>query len=785
MNAIEKAQSGVDPASPENAEPSPPQPQRAPEVDEVAAWLLDGRYLTVDAQGVVTTWSARAQETFGWTRNDVVGTSFTEALVDAADRDRQEELLSRLLGGDVTARLGADVGAQLAGGDPVRATFTAVPIRVAVGYEFNSLLRGISSRSHAGSRAELKDRQQTTVALIDDALSGSDAARADSDDTRRIAGALIAFGVRRPPPPQPEAPADNVVPIAEAASSRLDEARREAEDARAHLRAVEAQLEEAQREARRARNEAEVAHQETSSARDSVAAAQRRADAAEQALANARGHAEEAAAARETARIRMEDALHEASRIRGELLETRAEAHATVARLESDLDRAREDLDRTERELAASRGEAERVSAELEQARAERQADSAEPPQLLEARARLERMEAVFERAPVGAILTAPDGAILEVNRVVCDMLGHARATLVGDDPPSIVHPDDVDAKRDLARRMLLGEQVTARGYRRYMHADGYAITMRESTALLRDRDGEPLMFLFQLEDADGGEQLEQVVVDADVAPDDGGRARGGGEATHASVRKAIEDEMFVLHCQPVLDLHSNAVAQYELLLRMIAEGGRLLLPQVFLEPARRAGLAGAIDRWVVRRAFALLGEDPHGDRSLEVNLSPEAIHDPGLPELIEQELAATLIDPARLILEITSQTAVEDLHRSQELAKRLRSLGCRFALDDFRSTFGSFRLLKDLPLDYLKLDGDLVSSLSESRTSQLIVKAIVDVASATGAKTVAVFVSDDQTLAHLRQYGVDYAQGYSVGRPQPVEELWSVGKPALPPASQ
>jgi EAL domain-containing protein (putative c-di-GMP-specific phosphodiesterase class I) len=209
----------------------------------------------------------------------------------------------------------------------------------------------------------------------------------------------------------------------------------------------------------------------------------------------------------------------------------------------------------------------------------------------------------------------------------------------------------------------------------------------------------------------------------------------------------------------------------------MVGEGGRLILPQAFLGPARRAGLAQAIDRWVVRQAIALLAQVPEAV-SLEVNLSADAIHDPELPVLLDEELASTPVDPARLVLEVTGQTAADDIEATRALAKRVRALGCRFALDDFRSTFGSFRLLKDLPLDYLKLDGELVGSLTESRTSQLIVKALVEVAAGTGAKTVAVFVSDDATVEMLRQQGVDYAQGYRVGRPRPIAEIWPDGPP-------
>jgi PAS domain S-box-containing protein len=842
MNAIETAEMGVSAPTDESAGPADAAPSRQPAAAEIASWLLDGRYLTVDSAGAVTTWSSGAEETFGWGRRDMVGLSFSERVIAPGDRDRVHERLSALLGGDVEARLDGAATALGADGDEIAgARFVAVPIAVGAGYDFNSLLRDVAAGARATeSRAALEQRHEAVTALIDDALAGRHAGRAETDEARRVAGALLVFELSAP-----MASADNVVPIAEALSTgeahgRIEEARQIAEEAQAHARALEGQLGEARREAQRARNEADAARQEAADARDSLAAAQREAETRESALVNARAQVDDAGAAAEAARIRMEEALREAGRIRTEMLETREEARATVARLDAEVARAREDSERSARELAEARREVGRLGGELEAALARAEAAQAElvearsaaggaradgertrvemerlraelaaavesgdrareeaeriaaelaaadgAPAVAELRARVEHLEAAFERAPVGAVVTTPEGRIVDVNRALCDTLGYTRAALLTDDPPQIVHPDDVDAKRELARRMLLGEQVAARGYRRYMHADGYAITMRESAALLRDPSGEPRMFLFQLEETPAGEQvdllgehLDHVVIDAELAPDG---AAAHDDLTPDAIRAAVEEERFVLHCQPVLDLHSNQVRQHELLLRIVDDAGRVVLPQGFLEPARRAGLAGAIDRWVVRKAIALLAGDQDGERSVEINLSPEAIHDDELPEFIERELAATLVDPARLIVEITSQAAVEDLERSQALAKRLRAHGCRFALDDFRSTFGALRLLKDLPLDYLKLDGEIVGSLADNQTSQLIVKAIVDVARATGTRTVAVFVSEDRILHQLRQHGVDCAQGYAVGRPRPIDDLWASQQPALP----
>jgi PAS domain S-box-containing protein len=382
----------------------------------------------------------------------------------------------------------------------------------------------------------------------------------------------------------------------------------------------------------------------------------------------------------------------------------------------------------------------------------------------------------VFHGAPVPTALVAPDGRFVDANAALCALLGHDRERLVSKKAPPVVHPDDIESKLSLASRMLAGEQSSARGYRRYLHADGHAITMRESLALLRDVDGEPELFVLQIDDADGDEPVDGVVVDAELA------AEELDAPSEEAIRRALEEETFELHAQPVVNLRTDETTQYELLIRMVADDGRLILPQVFLGPARRAGLAHAIDRWVVRQAIQLLRRCPDKVR-LEVNLSPEAIHDSELPALIDQELTGTGVDPGRLILEVTGQTAAADVEATRVLATHIRALGCRFALDDFRSTFGSFRLLKDLPLDYLKLDGDLVGSLGESRTSQLIVKALVEIATGTGTKTVAVFVSDEDTLMLLRKQGVDYAQGYRVGRPQPIAEGWPGVEPAALPA--
>jgi EAL domain-containing protein (putative c-di-GMP-specific phosphodiesterase class I) len=237
-------------------------------------------------------------------------------------------------------------------------------------------------------------------------------------------------------------------------------------------------------------------------------------------------------------------------------------------------------------------------------------------------------------------------------------------------------------------------------------------------------------------------------------------------------IREALDNDNFVLFCQPVFSLQSESITQYELLLRLRDAEGRMVRPFGFLEPADRYGLMAEIDRWVVRQALDLLARDATGDLRLEVNLAGQSLGDPELTALIEQQIAVTDLDPGRLILEVSENVAVANLEDCQHMAKRLRGLGCGFALDDFGSTFAAFRHLRDLPVNFIKIDGDLVVTVTESRTAQLTIKSLVELAKGLGAETIAEFVSDDQTLQFLREQGVGYAQGYRIGRPRPIEEV-------------
>jgi diguanylate cyclase (GGDEF)-like protein/PAS domain S-box-containing protein len=249
----------------------------------------------------------------------------------------------------------------------------------------------------------------------------------------------------------------------------------------------------------------------------------------------------------------------------------------------------------------------------------------------------------------------------------------------------------------------------------------------------------------------------------------------------HQRVREALEKDRFVLHAQPIMDLADGRISQYELLLRLDGGGGEFVLPGVFLDIAERSGLIQEIDRWVVRRAIRLIAEyrSVAKEVRLEVNVSAKAFADQELLQLIQRELIATRIDPASLILEVTETAAISNIDGAQQFVRTLKTLGCGFALDDFGVGFSSFSHLKHLPVDYLKIDGSFIRDLARNTVDQHLVQAMVGVARGLGKRTIAEFVGDDDTLQLLRGYGVDFAQGYFLGRPAPLHDVLSAAEQA------
>jgi diguanylate cyclase (GGDEF)-like protein len=248
-------------------------------------------------------------------------------------------------------------------------------------------------------------------------------------------------------------------------------------------------------------------------------------------------------------------------------------------------------------------------------------------------------------------------------------------------------------------------------------------------------------------------------------------------QTTASRIRDALTGDRLSLHTQPIHSLASGGgIERYELLLRMTNEQGELLPAADFIEAAERSGMVQELDRWVVGRALELLAERGREGRplSLHVNLSGASLTDVSVLEFIERRLDEGGADPAHCTFEITETANGHDYERATGFADRLTEFGCQVAIDDYGAGFGPFHYLKTIPFDLIKIDGSFVRDMPRSDADQLTVKAIVQIARGLGKTTIAEYVQDDQTVEMLREYGVDMAQGYHLGRPVDIGEAFA-----------
>jgi diguanylate cyclase (GGDEF)-like protein len=233
----------------------------------------------------------------------------------------------------------------------------------------------------------------------------------------------------------------------------------------------------------------------------------------------------------------------------------------------------------------------------------------------------------------------------------------------------------------------------------------------------------------------------------------------------------ALREGRFVLYAQPLQSLADNSVSSYELLLRMIGEDGDIVMPASIIPTAERIGVIRDIDRWVACEAIRMLANEKAAGREtyFSINLSGAAFSDPELLDTIREGFRSHDVLPSNLVVEITETTAISDVARAQEFINALKEIGCRFSLDDFGSGASSFYYLKHLPVDFLKIDGGLVKGLISDTPDVHFVRAIIEMCKGLNISTVAEYVEDGKILAAVIAHGIDFAQGFEIGRPGPL----------------
>jgi len=240
-------------------------------------------------------------------------------------------------------------------------------------------------------------------------------------------------------------------------------------------------------------------------------------------------------------------------------------------------------------------------------------------------------------------------------------------------------------------------------------------------------------------------------------------------------VSRALAGNGLEIFAQPILDLRSGQVTQYELLVRL-RSGENLLKPAAFLEAAERLGMVTRIDLKVLTEAVRVARE---AGLRLHVNVSGPTLNDREAIERMVRLLEEARVDPNRVVLEITEQTVLADLGSVRRHLKTLRRRGYRLALDDFGAGFSSFHYLRHLPVDYVKIDGSLILNLPNDVPAQKIVRAVAALIRDLGGATIVEWVEDEATLETVRALGVVDAQGFYIGKPVPVAEILAAEAPS------
>ena len=243
-----------------------------------------------------------------------------------------------------------------------------------------------------------------------------------------------------------------------------------------------------------------------------------------------------------------------------------------------------------------------------------------------------------------------------------------------------------------------------------------------------------------------------------------------------SKINQALSEGRFCLNVQPIVPVAPGEWEgeHYEVLLRMRDEDGEIVSPGEFLPAAEQFHLSTKLDRWVTSTVFAWLADHSERLRRLHlcaINLSGQSVTDQGLLEFIIEQLHARHIPARKICFEITETAAIENLSEATKFITTLRSLGCRFALDDFGSGLSSFTYLKSLPVDYLKIDGAFVRGIADDPIDFAVVRTINEIGKVMNKQTIAEFVENQAIREKLQEIGVDYAQGYGIGRPEPIEE--------------
>jgi diguanylate cyclase (GGDEF)-like protein/PAS domain S-box-containing protein len=357
----------------------------------------------------------------------------------------------------------------------------------------------------------------------------------------------------------------------------------------------------------------------------------------------------------------------------------------------------------------------------------------------------------LLDQIDASVVCVDMSGTLVSWNSGAEALYGWRREEAIGRSARDLIVPADTSEAQRLRERVSAegrwdGEMLVRR-------KDGSLFTAYVRNRLILDDDGEPAAIVGVAVDVS-----ERVAAETE-------QRRDAAKLTCLNdVEQALREDRFVLHAQPIIDVCSGDPVQHELLLRMVDRDGEIVSPGAFLPVVEQYALIREVDRWVIERGTRLAGEGC----PVQLNVSARSVSDPDMLEQIERCIRRNEVAPGMLVFEITETAIVEDEHAALAFAERMHALGCGLALDDFGTGYGTLTYLKRMPVDYLKLDIEFVRDLVSNDASRHVVQAVVSLAHDFGLQTVAEGVENAETLALLERFGVDFAQGFHIARPEP-----------------
>jgi diguanylate cyclase (GGDEF)-like protein/PAS domain S-box-containing protein len=316
-----------------------------------------------------------------------------------------------------------------------------------------------------------------------------------------------------------------------------------------------------------------------------------------------------------------------------------------------------------------------------------------------------------------------------------------------------------------------------------YIHQNGFSWNEREFTVsasaaliafgLAEDNYSEVLSKLntaCYLAKENGGNQCYRITKD-----DEKVQERHSTMGWASGINKGFAEHRFKLYAQPIVPLkRKESKRHYEILVRYEDDDGSIVRPQEFLPPAERFNLIEKIDRWVVSEVVNWMVQHPANSENVffSINLSGRSIGSVSFHRFLKELLQTELVEPTRMCFEITETAAVQNVERSIEFIRMIKALGAKFSLDDFGTGLSSFTYLKQFPVDFLKIDGVFIRDIIHDSESYAFVRAITEVGHCLGMKVIAEFVESRNMFHMLREAKVDYLQGYTIGKPKPLEQI-------------